>query len=185
MRIIAIVAMGNDRIIGDPNGGIPWVNIGKRISEDFKHFKQMTMGSPMVVGRKTFEEFPKPLPGRLHCVVSGSEHDSDDENVIYFKNPNQAIITATERSRTGKVFIIGGATIYDHFLNVIPSCDEILLTQIDINLPDGPKFPDFKSRFHLVDSRRQQEAHELDYEFQTWVRDRDEHPSNWTRLSIH
>ncbi len=64
MKISAIVAMGENRAIGF-RGNIPW-----HLSADFKKFKEVTMGHPVIMGRKTFESIGKPLPGRMNIVVT-------------------------------------------------------------------------------------------------------------------
>jgi dihydrofolate reductase len=65
MSIVMVLAMADDGTIGDA-GGIPW-----RLPEDLKRFKAITMGKPLIVGRKTYESFPKrPLPGRTNIVVT-------------------------------------------------------------------------------------------------------------------
>jgi dihydrofolate reductase len=172
-RIIMIVAMSPQRIIGGPEGGLPW----PRIPEDFKHFKKETMGHPLVVGNTTFKEFPKPLPGRFHSVVSRKKTESNNENVLYSPTPDDALIEAKNRSTGGKVFIIGGATIYDVLLGL---ADEIILTKIQIDLKDGPTFPRYQDLFHLKEIRRKKGDHDLNYEFQRWVRNPDENDLVWS-----
>ena len=159
--------MSPQRIIGGPNGGLPW----PRISEDFKHLKRETMGHPMVVGNTTFKEFPKTLPGRFHSVVSRKDTRSDDENVLYSNTPNDAIIEAQNRSADGKVFVIGGATIYDALFGL---ADEIIVTRIQIDLNNGPIFPQFEDIFHLKSVRPKKENHKLKYQFEWWVKNPDD-----------
>lgn len=163
--------MSPQRIIGDPQGGISWVNRGYKIPEDFKFFKKKTFGSPIVMGNTTFKEFPRPLPGRLHCVVSRTRNTSNNEDVKYFTNPNEALVKAKNTTKTRKVFVIGGATIYDSLLCF---CDEILVTRIQIDLNDGSLFSQFEDIFHLHSSRNQTEEHELKYVFERWVRNESE-----------
>ena len=66
MRIALIWAMDKNRLIGN-NNGLPW-----RLSSDLAHFKQVTMGKPVIMGRKTWESLGRPLPGRPNIVVSRS-----------------------------------------------------------------------------------------------------------------
>ncbi len=64
MQIILILAHDDHRLIGR-SGGLPWYN-----SEDFAHFKSTTLGSPVIMGRKTYESIGRPLPGRLNIIIS-------------------------------------------------------------------------------------------------------------------
>jgi dihydrofolate reductase len=108
--ISAIAAMSRNHVIGRDNK-IPW-----HISEDFKFFKRTTMGKPMIVGRKTFESFGKPLPGRPHVVISRtSQTDRPDENVFFVQDIDAALIRAKEiavSSGVDEICIVGGAQIY-------------------------------------------------------------------------
>jgi dihydrofolate reductase len=175
IRIVAIVAMNQSRIIGGPNGELPWPHI----PEDFKHFKKETSGFPVIVGRKTQDEIVarlgKPLPGRFTSVVSREIKETySDENMVYSTSPNEALLEAQIRARTEskeKVFVIGGASIYDSMLGLT---DEIIVTKMKIELPDGPRFPQFEDIFHLKEVRYKQQEHKMDYEFQWWVRNPDD-----------
>lgn len=169
MKIIAIVAMNEDRIIGDPKGGIPWVNMGLRIPEDFAHFKEITMGSPMIMGRKTFSEFPKPLPGRPHIVLTRDKWNaiSEHKNVCFIEDKDDALKRAEQISETGFVFIIGGAQIYELFF---PLLDEIYVTEIYIDLEEGPKLPEFRDKFKIARMWHKTERHKLAYHFEHLVR---------------
>lgn len=167
IRTIAIVAMNPQRIIGGPEGELPW----PRISEDFKHFKSQTTGHPVIVGRTTFDEIVerlgKPLPRRFCSVVSRSRPNEFPESQVAISgNPNDALLRARDRA-LDKVFVIGGATIYDTLLGLV---DEILVTRIFIELPDGPRFPQFEDIFERVGVEEQTEEHELRYQFEHWVR---------------
>jgi len=161
-KLIAIVAMNPQRIIGRPEGGLPW-----RISEDQKHFKRTTMGHPMIVGRKTFAEFGNPLPGRIHLVVTRNNlRYHDPAHVRFLHSVSTAHQMANKIAIHEKVFVIGGATIYDLSLGLV---DEILVTRIQIDLPDGPKFPKFEDVFDLTEVKPQTEDYELEYQFERWV----------------
>ena len=122
-EIVLIVARGDNGVIGN-KGTLPW-----HIPEDLKHFKKLTMGKPMIMGRKTFESLPGLLPGRRHIVITrdagwrkeGAEVAHDAEAAI------AAAGDATE------IAVIGGADIFRMFL---PLAKRIELTEVHRS-PDG------------------------------------------------
>ncbi|MCP9221765.1 dihydrofolate reductase [Erythrobacter sp. LQ02-29] len=99
-----IYARADNGVIGR-DGGLPW-----HIPADLKHFKALTMGAPMVMGRKTFDSFPAPLPGRRHIVLTRDTGWSADGAEVAH-DPAQALEMAGE----GTVWIIGGAQIFARF----------------------------------------------------------------------
>jgi dihydrofolate reductase len=102
MKIIIIAAIAKNNVIGKGNM-IPW-----HIKEDFMRFKNLTMGCPIIMGRKTFESLPiKPLPGRQNIVVS---RDFSHTHTIVKPSIEDAISFCKDEP---KVFIIGGASIYE------------------------------------------------------------------------
>lgn len=130
-----VVAMAKNRVIGRDND-MPW-----HIPEDLKRFKALTMGHPVVMGRKTFDSIVarlgKPLPGRVNIVVSRHLHDT--EGALVCPTLDQALEAARMAARAAHqsmVFIIGGAQIYAQSL---PVADRIYLTEID-STPEGDAF---------------------------------------------
>ena len=116
--IIIVVAYDSNRVIGF-NGSLPWY-----LPEDLKHFKNLTTGHSVILGRKTWDSLPKkPLRGRLNIVLTNgfleipSEHRvANDTRICVAGNLEDAIATA-ERERPQKdVFIIGGAQVYESAL---------------------------------------------------------------------
>jgi dihydrofolate reductase len=102
--ITFVVARAANGVIGK-NGKLPW-----HIPADLKHFKRLTMGTPMIMGRKTFDSFPGPLPGRRHIVLT-RDQSWRHEGVEVAHSPDQALHMAGD----GDVTIIGGAEIFDLF----------------------------------------------------------------------
>lgn len=114
--ITLIYARAANGVIGK-DGDLPW-----KLSADLKHFKALTTGKPMIMGRKTFESLPGLLPGRRHIVLT--RHDNfEAEGAEIAHSVKEALAMAGD----GEVSIIGGAAIYDVFL---PLADRIELTQI-------------------------------------------------------
>ena len=132
MLISLIVAMSKDGVIGKDNK-IPW-----RSKEDMTYFKELTMGSPIIMGRKTWDSFPKkPLVGRLNIVLTRNEDliglAGDQEEGPIFMHDLTSALTMLDDQGMQEVFIIGGNTVYDEairknlvdrmFINVIKRDD--------------------------------------------------------------
>lgn len=116
--ITLILAMADNGVIGN-NGAIPW-----RISDDLKRFKQLTMGKPVLMGRKTWDSLPKkPLPERMNIVVT-RQADWKDEGAIAASSLDDALAKAAEAA---EVMVIGGAEIYRAAL---PLARRIELTEV-------------------------------------------------------
>lgn len=108
MIVSGIVAMGSKREIGR-NNQMLW-----HIKEDFKHFKKTTMGHHLIMGRKTFESIGRPLPGRKTIILSQSNYQYEDPNVLLAGDPASALNLA-KSADDDEVFIAGGAQIYELF----------------------------------------------------------------------
>ncbi len=102
--VLFIVARATNGVIAK-DGDVPWA-----ISEDLKRFKKLTMGKPMIMGRKTFESLPGLLPGRRHIVLT-RQKDWQAEGAEVASSPDEAMATAGD----GDVAVIGGAEIFDLF----------------------------------------------------------------------
>lgn len=107
MEISIIVAAAQNDVIGKDNR-LLW-----RLSNDMKHFKALTMGKTVIMGRKTFESIGKPLPGRRNIVVTRN-NDFRAEGVEVAHTPREALEAA---GTDGEIFIIGGGHLYNHFWN--------------------------------------------------------------------
>ena len=129
--MIAIAAMSRERVIG-AGGKIPW-----HLSGDLKFFKRTTLGHVVVMGRKTFESLGKPLPGRENWVLSRT---ASFDGARVFRHPSEIMPPNDGR----EVFVIGGAELYSALL---PQCDEILLTHVNLSVTGDTWFPDFESQF--------------------------------------
>lgn len=153
--IAIIVAYANGNIIGN-KGRIPW-----NIPEDKKHFRKLTTGNIVVMGRKSFEEIKRPLPERTVYVVSSTKKFEMD-GVHTVSSVREALEMAGERD----VFISGGESIYRECIDI---ADKIYATEIELEVEGDTKFPDFdKSRFTrnvdaVIDG-------EIPYKFVTYTR---------------
>lgn len=116
------------------------------ISSDLRRFKELTMGYPIIMGRKTFESFPKgPLPGRRNIIISRNPGYAPAGAEVY-PSPEAALAACTDAE---KVFIIGGGEIYRQF---IPLADVLLLTEINTTPDDADTFFPTVNGFRLVDA---------------------------------
>ena len=126
-QLFLVYARAANGMIGK-DGGLPW-----HIPADLKHFKKVTMGKPMIMGRKTFESFPAPLPGRRHIVLS-RDSDWQAEGAEHVMSVPEALAAAGGEETA----IIGGS---DVFLLFEPQAERIELTQIHADY-DGDTFMD-------------------------------------------
>lgn len=138
MRISLVVAVAENGIIGR-GGDLPW-----RMSSDLKTFRRLTMGKPIVMGRRTFASLKKPLDGRTNIVVT-RDPDFQVDGVVAVRSVPDALEAARRevaQSDDPEVMIIGGATIYKQ---VLAEADRIYLTEIH-GRPDGDTtFPELES----------------------------------------
>lgn len=139
--IVLVVAVAENGVIGR-KGQLPW-----RIPSDLQHFKAVTMGKPMVMGRKTFESIGNPLPGRTSIVLT---HDTKwrAEGVLAGHSLEEVMKLASEAARkTGasEIAIIGGSTL---FAETLPFADKIELSLVHAKPEGDVFFPDYdKSKF--------------------------------------
>ena len=123
-----VVAASTNNAIGR-NGELPW-----RLPEDLRRFKQLTMGKPIVMGRRTFESIGRPLPGRRNIVVSG-RGDLEIDGCEVTGSPAAALALARVAD---EVMIIGGERIYRDFL---PRTDRIHMTRVHATIDGDAFFP--------------------------------------------
>lgn len=145
----AIVGMASNRVIGK-DGDLAW-----RLPEDLKWFKKLTLGHPIVMGRKTMDSLPNgPLPKRRNVVISRSGVKAA-EGFEIVGSCEEAIELLKEEE---VVFIIGGAQIYGE---MIPQCDEVLLSYV-FNPYEGDTFlPNFEDGFDVAEILHRDDDFEL------------------------
>lgn len=133
-RIHLVAAMTQDRVIG-LDGAMPW-----HLPKDLAHFKSVTLGHPVVMGRKTFESIldslGRPLPGRQNMVISRGQPNVP-KGVGVYSSLDEAI-AACARLNESVVDVIGGGQIYDLAL---PLADRLYLTLIDADITGDTWFP--------------------------------------------
>ncbi len=161
MRVSIIAAVAANGTIGRSNG-LPW----DRLPADMRHFKNLTMGHTMILGRKTFESIgSRPLPGRPLVVITRREIDAP-AGVRVVRSLDEALAAAREDGED-EVFVAGGAEIYREAL---PRTDRMYLTRIGEEFPGDTFFPAFNPSAWRVVSEKHHEAHgenPYPYTFQT------------------
>ena len=131
MMISLVVAVSQNGVIGR-DGGLAW-----RLSTDLQQFKAITMGKPIIMGRKTWDGLPrKPLPGRLNIVVTRNRDFECDGAVV--ASTAEAALTAARHTSPDEICIIGGGEIYRIFL---PFADRIYLTEVHMSVDGDTRFP--------------------------------------------
>ena len=139
MRLSLIVAMAKNRTIG-LDGAMPW-----HIPEDLKFFKRVTMGHPVIMGRKTYHSIGAALPGRTNIVVTrNKDFEAADADVVHDLSEALTKAKATEelwRPDGGReeIFVIGGADIYGQAL---PEAQRIYMTEVHQEHPGDAFFPE-------------------------------------------
>ena len=128
-RIAFVVAVSRNGVIGRA-GGLPW-----HISSDLKRFKAITMGKPLIMGRKTWESLPKkPLPGRPNIVITRQKNYRAEGAIVVADTPS-ALAAA---GPVEEVCVIGGGEIFEMFL---AQTDRIYLTEVDLEVDGDTFFP--------------------------------------------
>lgn len=155
MELAIIVARAKNGVIG-VNNTLPW-----RLPEDLKHFKNTTLGHPIIMGRNTWESLGKALPGRRNIVVSRNpDYEATDAEV--FESIDDAIDAC---SGSDKVFIIGGAQIYDEALIYV---DKLIITEVDIEVDGDAYFPNVDEMLWKETSREVHHNGEIGFAFVTY-----------------
>lgn len=162
--ISLIVAIAHDNVIGRSND-LPWY-----LPADLKHFKDITIGHTVVMGRKTYESIAsrlgKPLPDRHNIIVT-----RDEELVVPGATVAHSLETALDEHIDKEIFVIGGAEIY---AQALPHADKLYVTIVDADITGGDTF------FPLIDptlwretsreSHMKDDRNEYDYDFVTYER---------------
>jgi dihydrofolate reductase len=145
--ISLLVAMDEKRGIGK-DGKLPW-----RLSSDLKRFRELTMGHHIIVGRKTYESFGKPLPGRQTIVVTRNP-GFRPEGCLIAGSVQEAIVVAKAHGET-EAFVIGGSDIY---AQAIDPADRIYLTQVHAEVDADTFFPELDLDSWIEKERSDQPA---------------------------
>lgn len=145
--ITIVVAMGKNREIGVDNQ-LLW-----HLPKDLKHFKELTSGHPIIMGRKTYESIGKPLPNRTNIVIS-RKNDWFEEGILIVGSIKEALKFAKKIDEN--VFVIGGGTIYEQTIDL---ADQLEITLVDATLEADTYFPKIDVK---IWQKTQETCHEKD-----------------------
>ncbi len=163
--ISIIVAMDRKRAIGK-NNSLPWY-----LPADLIHFKKITTGHSIIMGRRTFDSIGRALPKRTNVVIT-RDPDFSVDNVFRVSNIEEAVELAQRSEWPGEIFIIGGGEIYNQAMKL---AEKLYVTLINTEVPDADIFfPEIDQNIwkeseredHLKDSRNK-----FDYSFLTYTRE--------------
>jgi len=136
VKLSLIAAMTENGVIGRDNA-MPW-----RLSSDLKRFKALTMGKPVIMGRKTWESIGRPLTGRLNIVISRDPaFKAEGARIAHTLAQAQTLaVNAAQKAGLDEIFVIGGSKIFGQAL---PRADKMYLTEILTHLEGDTYFPPF------------------------------------------
>lgn len=134
LKRIIIAAVSSNRIIGRGNR-IPWKN-----NKELKHFKETTLGHPVIMGRKTYDSLKRKLPGRLNIIISNSaENKNNEKDLLYFDSLESAY-NYLRGHKFDKVFICGGGRIYR---SAVKHAEAMIISHMDFDAEGDVFFPKF------------------------------------------
>jgi dihydrofolate reductase len=157
-----IVAMDDNRVIGKDNQ-LPW-----HLPEDLKFFKRVTMGHPIVMGRKTFDSIGRALPGRENIIITRNKNYKSDTCTVF--NYIEEFLSYTSYKPEEEYFVIGGAEI---FKQLLPKVDRLYITEIHEEFDGDTFFPEFDMKDWKLVSKEagpKDEKNPYDYEFKVYSR---------------
>lgn len=158
MKLGMVFARARNGVIGK-DGVMPW-----RLPEDMAHFRRVTMGAPVIMGRKTWDSLPprfRPLPGRLNIVVT-RQADWQAEGAIRAGSLPEAVALCTDAPQA---WVVGGAEIY---AQAVPLADTAEITEIDADVEGDSFAPEFGPYWSEVSRERHTAANGLAYSFVTF-----------------
>jgi dihydrofolate reductase len=133
MRVTLVVAIAENGVIGK-DGGLPW-----RIPGELARFKALTMGHPVIMGRKTYQSIGRPLPGRTNIVVTRNR-DLTFDGARVAGGLDEALAVASTAEGSDEVMVIGGAEIY---ALALPAAGRLVLTEVHAEIDGDTRFPAF------------------------------------------
>ena len=158
--VIMIAALAENNALGK-NNDLLW-----HLPNDFKRFKEITSGHHIIMGRKTFESFPKPLPNRTHVIIT-RQNDFEHEGCIVVQNIEKALSVCPINEN---LYIIGGGEIYQQSISF---ADQLDITRVHHSFDADVYFPEIDPEIWELTSEtfhQKDERHLFDYTFQTFVR---------------
>lgn len=138
-RIAFVVALDRKNVIGR-DGGLPW-----RLPDDLKHVREITIGKPLIMGRRTYASIGRPLPQRTNIVLT-RDPAFHAEGVLVARTPEEALALAGD---VPEVIVFGGAEVFRQFL---PLADRIYLTQVDADVGGDTVFDFGRNEWRVIEN---------------------------------
>lgn len=158
--ITVIAAVAENNALGKDNQ-LLW-----HLPDDFKRFKSVTTGHYIIMGRKTFESFPKPLPNRTHVIISRQNYEAP-EGCIVVDSLTKAIEVCPKDEET---FVIGGGEIYNHSIEI---ADKLDITKVHHTFEADTFFPEIDMdiwKLSATEFHPKDEKHQFDFTFETYLK---------------
>lgn len=155
-----IAAIAENNTLGK-NNELVW-----HLPNDFKRFKELTTGHYIIMGRKTFESFPKPLPNRTHIIITRQPDYKADGCIVTDSIENAIKLCSNEQD----CYIIGGGEIYELAL---PFADKLEITRVHENFDGDAFFPDIKKSewvLHESKANSKDDKHAYNYTYETYIK---------------
>ena len=155
MKKIIIAALAQNGVIGRTNGEMPWHS-----KIEFQHFKNTTLGFPVIMGRKSFQSLGVPLKGRLNIVLtSDKELNNKFKDIVVFHKLRDVYSYCNDQ-KFEKIFLIGGGSLFPLFMK---DADEMIISIMDFNAVGDIYFPKIDDNIWMIDSRDKRSGFEIIY----------------------
>ena len=161
IKLISIAAIADNNAIGK-NNDLVW-----HLPDDFKRFKALTSGHYIILGRKTFESFPKPLPNRTHVIITRQKNFQAPGHIVV-NSLNEAIAAIPKNEE--KAFVIGGGEIYKQAMSRV---DQLEITHVHTTVEGDTFFPEIdQKQWKVIEEtyHPKDERHQFDFTYKTYVR---------------
>jgi dihydrofolate reductase len=161
IKLISIAAIAENNAIGK-NNDLVW-----HLPDDFKRFKSLTSGHYIILGRKTFESFPKPLPNRTHVIITRQKNFQAPGHLVV-NSLNEAIAAIPKNEE--RAFVIGGGEIYKQAMSRV---DQLEITHVHTTVEGDTFFPEIdQKQWKVIEEtyHPKDERHQYDFTYKTYVR---------------
>jgi len=151
--ISLIVAIAKNGVIGKSSGEMSW-----HVKDEFRHFKNTTLGYPIIMGRKTFETLGKPLKDRLNIIVTANQFYKTGFDEVVIKSSLENAVEFCKDLKAEKIYIIGGGEIYRQAIGFV---DEMIVTHMKFEAEGEIKFPEINKDDWEIEKIKDHELFEV------------------------
>lgn len=153
MIISLIVAIAKNGVIGKSSGEMSW-----HVKDEFRHFKNTTLGYPIIMGRKTFETLGKPLKDRINIIVTANQFYKTGFDEVVIKSSLENAVEFCKDLKSEKIYIIGGGEIYRQAIGFV---DEMIVTHMKFEAEGEIKFPEINKDDWEIEKIKDHELFEV------------------------